>query len=65
MYLRIIVIVCLMITIVVELFNYLNLIMLCGFSLDYTLIVKCELTPSGRLVDRLPYSYEWVDGVHE
>jgi len=33
--------------------------------LDYTLMVKCELTPSGRLVDRLPYSYEWVDGVQD
>jgi len=32
---------------------------------DYTLIMKCELTPSGCLVDRLPYSYEWVDGVQE
>jgi len=30
---------------------------------DYTLIVECYLTPSGRLVDRLPYLYGWVDGV--
>jgi len=35
------------------------------FVFDYTLIMKCELTPSGCLVDRLPYSYEWVDGVQE
>jgi len=33
--------------------------------LDYILIVNYELTPSGRLVDRLPYPYGWVDGVHE
>jgi len=25
--------------------------------------MKFELIPSGRLVDRLPYSYEWVDDV--
>jgi len=31
----------------------------------YTLIVKCELTPSGRLVDHLPYSYGWIDDVQE
>ena len=24
-----------------------------------------ELTPIGRLVDHLPYSYEWIDGVHD
>jgi len=34
------------------------------FMFDYTLI-RCELTPSGRSVDSLPYSYEWVDGVQE
>jgi len=27
---------------------------------DYTLIVNYGLTPNGRLVDCLPYSYEWV-----
>ena len=29
------------------------------------LIVNYELTPSGHLVDRLPYPYGWVDGVQE
>jgi len=29
------------------------------------LIMNVELTPSGRLVDRLPYSYGWIDGVQE
>lgn len=27
--------------------------------------MNCELTPSGRLVDCLPYSYEWVDDVQK
>jgi len=27
--------------------------------------MNCELTPSGRLVDRLPYLYEWEDDVHD
>jgi len=34
-------------------------------SFSYILIVECELTPNGRLVDRIPYSYGWVDGVQE
>jgi len=29
------------------------------------LIMDIELTLSGRLVDRLPYSFGWVDGVQE
>jgi len=29
------------------------------------LTVNYELTPSGRLVDGLPYSYGWVDDVRE
>jgi hypothetical protein len=32
---------------------------------DYNLFVECGLTPNGHLVDLLPYSYEWVDDVHE
>ena len=32
---------------------------------DYNLIVNCGLTPSGPLVDHLPYPYGWVDGVQE
>jgi len=27
--------------------------------------MNCELTPSGRLVDRLPYSYGWVESLQE
>jgi len=27
--------------------------------------VNCGLTPSGRLIDCLPYPYGWVDGVQE
>jgi len=34
-------------------------------KLNYALIMNCELTPGGYLIDRLPYSYEWVDSVHE
>jgi len=29
------------------------------------LIVNVELSPNGRLVDRLPYLYGWVDNVQE
>jgi len=29
------------------------------------LIVNCGLTSSGCLVDRLPYPYGWVNGVHD
>jgi len=32
---------------------------------DYTLIMNYGLTPNDRLVDRLPYSYGWTDGVHD
>jgi len=32
-------------------------------TLLFMLIVNVELNPSGRLVDRLPYPYGWVDGV--
>jgi len=35
------------------------------FMFDYTLIMERELTPGDRLIDRLPYSYGWVDSVHE
>jgi len=31
----------------------------------YTLIVECYLTINGCLVDRLPYSYAYVDSVHD
>jgi len=34
-------------------------------SFDYVLFVEYKLTHNGRLVDRLPNSYEWVDGVQE
>jgi len=27
--------------------------------------VRCELTHSDRLVDRLSCSYEWIDDVHD
>jgi len=27
---------------------------------DYILIMRYELTPGGRLINRLPYSYEWA-----
>jgi len=33
--------------------------------LDYVLIMNCGLTPNGRLVDRLPYPYGWVDSVQD
>jgi hypothetical protein len=42
----------------VEVIDRVNLNYIC-------LIMNRELTPSGRLVDRLPYSYEWVDDVHD
>jgi len=32
---------------------------------DYALILEWYPTPSGCLVDRLPYSCEWVDGLHD
>jgi len=49
---------------IVELLNQLNLI--CSIYVDWLhLIVNYKLTPSGRLVDHLPYPYGWVDGVHE
>ena len=42
-----------------EKLNYVNhFIWLC-------LIMNCELTPSGCLVDRLPFSYGWVEHVHD
>ena len=45
-------------------FDY-ALIVMSSFSFDYTLIVDCYLTPSARLVDRLPYLYGWVGSVHD
>jgi len=42
--------------------NQLKLILSFIFHL-IMIIVDYELTPSGRLVDRLPYPYGWVDGV--
>jgi len=44
--------------------NHLKLIMSFTF-IWLCLIVNCELTLSGRLVNSLPYSYEWVDGVQD
>jgi hypothetical protein len=48
----------------VELPNQFKLIVIFIFHL-IMLIVDVKLTPSGHLVDRLPYLYGWVDGVQE
>jgi len=35
------------------------------FYFHLIMLYLWNLTPNGRLVDRLPYFYEWVDGVHD
>jgi len=58
--------------ILVRLVNIINVELFKSFEINHviyfhliTFNCESELTPSSRLVDRLPYSYGWIDGVED